>query len=155
MAIHQKAVCYGQIIFLKISTSLWNSKLTSMENIIVGSILEKSKNKSLGRPYQINIGRGVADEPVGLHLDEWLDKGDIKDKYRKPLKWNTLRIKAVGPEIKSWLNGELIVSYKDPSPRKDLLEAGAIGFQTYGAEGHAGWVHFRNISIIEIKPEKN
>ena len=120
-----------------------------------GVYFRKSKNKSLGRPYQINIGRGVADEPVGLHLDEWLDKGDIKDKYRKPLKWNTLRIKAVGPEIKSWLNGELIVSYKDPSPRKDLLEAGAIGFQTYGAEGHAGWVHFRNISIIEIKPEKN
>ena len=43
MAIHQKAVCYGQIIFLKISTSLWNSKLTSMENIIVGSILGNQK----------------------------------------------------------------------------------------------------------------
>ena len=118
-----------------------------------GVYFRKSKTKPLGRPYQINIGRGAADEPVGLHLDDWLDKGDTDDKYRKPLKWNNLRIRAVGPEIKTWLNGQLIVDYKDPSPRKDLLEAGMIGFQTYGAEGHAGWVHFRDITITEIKPK--
>ena len=118
-----------------------------------GVYFRKSKTKPLGRPYQINIGRGAADEPVGLHLDDWLDKGDTDDKYRKPLKWNNLRIRAVGPEIKAWLNGQLIVDYKDPSPRKDLLEAGMIGFQTYGAEGHAGWVHFRDIRIKEIKPK--
>ena len=116
-----------------------------------GVYFRKSKTKPLGRPYQINIGRGVADEPIGLHLDDWLDKGDVEDKYRKPLKWNSLRIQAIGSKIKTWLNGQLIVDYKDPSPRKDLLEAGMIGFQTYGAEGHAGWVHFRNIKIKEFE----
>ena len=116
-----------------------------------GVYFRKSKTKPLGRPYQINIGRGIADEPIGLHIDDWLDKGDEKDKFRKPLKWNSLRILAIGPDIKTWLNGNLIVDYKDPSPRKDLLEAGMIGFQTYGAEGHAGWIHFRNISIKKIK----
>ena len=116
-----------------------------------GVYFRKSKTKPLGRPYQINIGRGVADEPIGLHIDDWLDKGDEKDEFRKPLKWNSLRILAIGPDIKTWLNGNLIVDYKDPSPRKDLLEAGMIGFQTYGAEGHAGWVRFRNISIKKIK----
>ena len=116
-----------------------------------GVYFRKSKTKPLGRPYQINIGRGVADEPIGLHIDDWLDKGDEKDEFRKPLKWNSLRILAIGPDIKTWLNGNLIVDYKDPSPRKDLLEAGMIGFQTYGAEGHAGWIHFRNISIKKIK----
>ena len=116
-----------------------------------GVYFRKSKTQPLGRPYQINIGRGVADEPIGLHLDDWLDKGDVEDKYRKPLKWNTLRIQAIGSKIKTWLNDQLIVDYKDPSPRKDLLEAGMIGFQTYGAEGHAGWVHFRNIKIKEIE----
>ena len=116
-----------------------------------GVYFRKSKTKPLGRPYQINIGRGAAGEPIGLHTDDWLDKGDEKDEFRKPLKWNSLRILAIGPDIKTWLNGNLIVDYKDPSPRKDLLEAGMIGFQTYGAEGHAGWIHFRNISIKKIK----
>ena len=116
-----------------------------------GVYFRKSKTKTLGRPYQINIGRGAAGEPIGLHIDDWLDKGDEKDEFRKPLKWNSLRILAIGPAIKTWLNGNLIVDYKDPSPRKDLLEAGMIGFQTYGAEGHAGWIHFRNISIKKIK----
>ena len=116
-----------------------------------GVYFRKSKTKPLGRPYQINIGRGAAGEPIGLHVDDWLDKGDEKDEFRKPLKWNSLRILAIGPDIKTWLNGNLIVDYKDPSPRKDLLEAGMIGFQTYGAEGHAGWIHFRNISIKKIK----
>ena len=116
-----------------------------------GVYFRKSKTKPLGRPYQINIGRGAAGEPIGLHIDDWLDKGDEKDEFRKPLKWNSLRILAIGPDIKTWLNGNLIVDYKDPSPRKDLLEAGMIGFQTYGAERHAGWIHFRNISIKKIK----
>ena len=116
-----------------------------------GVYFRKSKTKTLGRPYQVNIGRGAADEPVGLHVDDWLDKGDEKDEFRKPLEWNTLRILAIGPVIKTWLNGSLIVDYKDPSPRKDLLEAGMIGFQTYGAEGHAGWIYFRKILIKEIK----
>ena len=116
-----------------------------------GVYFRKSKTKPLGRPYQINIGRGAAGEPIGLHIDDWLDKGDEQDEFRKPLKWNSLRILAIGPDIKTWLNGNLIVDYKDPSPRKDLLEAGMIGFQTYGAEGHAGWIHFRNISIKKIK----
>ena len=116
-----------------------------------GVYFRKSKTKPLGSPYQINIARGAAGEPIGLHIDDWLDKGDEKDEFRKPLKWNSLRILAIGPDIKTWLNGNLIVDYKDPSPRKDLLEAGMIGFQTYGAEGHAGWIHFRNISIKKIK----
>ena len=115
-----------------------------------GVYFRRSKTKPLGRPYQLNIGRGVADEPVGLHLDDWLDKGDEDDSIRKPLLWNKLRIRAIGPSIKAWLNDKLIVEYKDPSPRKDLLEAGTIGIQTYGAEGHSGWVKFREIHILNL-----
>jgi hypothetical protein len=115
-----------------------------------GIYFRKSKTKALGHPYQLNIGRGAADEPVGLHLDGWLDKGDEDDSIRKPLQWNKLRIRAVGPLIKAWLNEKLIVEYKDPSPRKDLLEPGAIGIQTYGAEGHSGWVKFREIHILNL-----
>ena len=54
--------------------------------------------------------------------------------------------------IKVVLNGHPIVDYTDPDPDPLLLQKGAIGFQTYGAEGHAGWVKFRNIRIREIFP---
>ena len=120
-----------------------------------GIYFRRSKTKPLGHPYQLNIGRGVAGEPVGLHLGDWLDKGDEDDSIRKPLEWNKLRIRAIGPSIKAWLNGKQIVEYVDPSPRKDLLEPGTIGIQTYGAEGHSGWVKFREIQIIDLSNEKS
>ena len=100
--------------------------------------------------YQINIGRGAAKEYTGLFLDDWLDKGDEHDRIRKPLKWNHLRIRAVGGHIETWLNGEKIVDYKDVDPEPHLVQAGVIALQTYGAEGHAGWVKFRNIEIVEL-----
>ncbi len=102
------------------------------------------------RGYQINIGRGAAEEYVGLFLNDWLDKGDEKDAIRKPLEWNHLRIRAKGAHIQVWLNKQPIVDYTDPDPAPHLLAAGSIAFQTYGAEGHSGWVKFRDIKIKEL-----
>lgn len=101
--------------------------------------------------YQINIGRAEVKEYVGLYRNEWLDTGDEKDEFRKVGQWNQLRIRAKGAHIQAWLNGEKIVDYTDPKPAPELLKSGAIGLQTYGAEGHAGWVKFRNIRLLELK----
>jgi hypothetical protein len=101
--------------------------------------------------YQINIGRGAAQEYVGLYTDRWLDKGDEDDSIRKKLDWNKLYIYAKGPHIKARLNGVEIVDYIDPTPKPKFLQPGVIGLQTYGNEGHAGWVKFRNIRIRELK----
>ena len=98
--------------------------------------------------YQINIGRGQAEEYfAGLFTDKWLDKGDEHDTIRKKLDWNKLRILAKGPHIEVELNGQKVVDYTDPQPPEKFLQPGVIAFQTYGAEGHAGWVKFRNIRI--------
>lgn len=102
--------------------------------------------------YQINLGRGAADEPVGLFLQTWLDRGDAEDRIRKPREWNHLRIRARGAHIEAWLNGQAIVDYTDPDPKPELLQPGTIAFQTYGAEGHDGWVKFRRISIRVLGP---
>ena len=110
----------------------------------------KTKDERKGPSYQLNLGRGKAGEFVGLFLDRWLDKGDEEDHIRKPKKWNKVRLLVVGPKIKSWLNDELIVEYLDPDPRPDLARAGTIALQTYGAEGHAGWVKFRKMRIRKI-----
>ena len=119
-----------------------------------GIYFRRSKTKRLGRPYQLNLGRGAAGEFVGLFLDDWLDKGDEKDDIRKPRQWNKVRLLVFGNRIRAWLNDQPIVDYTDPKPRADLQEAGSIAFQTYGAEGHAGWVKFRNLRLIDLSAKK-
>ena len=101
--------------------------------------------------YQVNIGRGAAEEYcAGLYTDRWLAKGDETDTIRKPLAWNSLRIRADGPHITVHLNGVQVVDYTDPNPEDRFLQPGVLAFQTYGAEGHAGWVQFRNIRIRNL-----
>jgi len=102
--------------------------------------------------YQVNIGRGAAEEYcAGLYTDHWLSKGDEKDTIRKKLDWNKLHILARGAHIEVELNGVKVVDFTDPMPPEKWLQKGVIGLQTYGAEGHAGWVKFRNIRVREIR----
>jgi len=115
-----------------------------------GVYLRKPEDRKTGRAYQVNIGRGAAGEPVGLYLNDWLAKGDEHDKIRIPLKWNELRIMIVYNRIQVWLNKKQIVDFTDENPEKYLLEPGLIAFQTYGAEGHSGWVKFRNIRLKDL-----
>lgn len=98
--------------------------------------------------YQVNIGRAAAEEFCGgIFTDRWLAKGDETDAVRKPLDWNRLQIVARGGHVVVTLNGVTVTDYSDPAPDPGFLAAGAIAFQTYGAEGHSGWVKFRNIRI--------
>lgn len=116
-----------------------------------GVYLRHGPGERQQRGYQVNIGRGAAEEYVGLHYKIWLDKGDEDDSIRKKLSWNHLKIRAVGAHIEVWLNGKAIVDFTDPNPAPEHIAAGVIAFQTYGAEGHAGWVKFRKIKITEIE----
>ncbi|HYE33313.1 MAG TPA: DUF1080 domain-containing protein [Methylomirabilota bacterium] len=100
--------------------------------------------------YQINLGRWEAEEPIGLYTDKWLSKGDHSKDLRKKLEWNKLYIYAKGPHIKARLNGVEIVDFTDQNPPERFLKPGVIAFQTYGAEGHAGFVKFRNLRIREL-----
>ncbi|HEX4794910.1 MAG TPA: DUF1080 domain-containing protein [Humisphaera sp.] len=101
--------------------------------------------------YQINIGRGVIGEYCGgLYRDGWRATGDQKDQIRKPREWNSMRILARGPHVEVELNGKMIVNYTDPSPNPAFIGKGVISLQTYGAEGHSGFVKFRNVKIREL-----
>ncbi len=112
--------------------------------------------KSQGQTtYQINIGRAAAGEYCGGVVIrkgrdiEWLSKGDEKDAIRRPLEWNSMRILAKGPHLVVDLNGTNIVDVTDPAPPARSLQPGVIALQTYGAEGHAGWIKFRNLKLRE------
>jgi hypothetical protein len=102
--------------------------------------------------YQINIGRGAAEEYcAGLFTDRWLAKGDEQDTIRRKLDWNKLRILAQGGHIEVTLNGVKVVDYTDPKPPERYIQPGVIAVQTYGAQGHSGWVKFRNVRIRPLK----
>jgi len=117
-----------------------------------GVYLRNERNTAGRTGYQVNIGRGEAQEYcAGIFTDKWLAKGDEKDTIRKKLDWNTMRILARGPHIEVDLNGQRVSDYTDTDPPAKFVQEGVIGLQTYGAEGHAGWVKFRNIKIKEMK----
>ena len=102
--------------------------------------------------YQINIGRGAAEEYCGgLYTDRWLAKGDEKDTIRRKLDWNQMRILAQGGHIEVTLNGVKVVDYTDPAPPERFVAPGVLALQTYGAEGHSGWVKFRNVRIRPLR----
>jgi hypothetical protein len=115
-----------------------------------GVFLRNAPGTASRTGYQVNIGRAAAGEYIGVHTDRWLAKGDESDSIRRKLEWNHLYILAKGPNIKVRLNGIEIVDFTDPAPTEKLLQRGVIGFQTYGAEGHAGWLKFRNLRIREL-----
>ena len=103
--------------------------------------------------YQVNIGRGAAAEYcAGIFTDRWLARGDEEDIIRKKLDWNTLRIVAQRGHIIVDFNGVNVADYIDPAPDEKFLQPGVLGFQTYGADGHAGWVKFRNLRIRPLVP---
>jgi len=117
-----------------------------------GVYLRNAPGRAGRSGYQVNIGRGEAGEfCAGVYTNKWLAKGDEKDAIRKKLDWNALRILIKGTHIEVDLNGTRVSTVDDAEPDPKFLAKGVIAFQTYGAEGHAGWIKFRNIQIREIK----
>ena len=117
-----------------------------------GVYLRNDKGTAARTGYQVNIGRGQVEEyTAGLFTDKWLAKGDEKDTIRKPGEWNAMHILAKGGHIEVTLNGTKVVDFTDPAPPAKFLQPGVIGFQTYGADGHAGWVKFRAIRIRPLR----
>jgi hypothetical protein len=117
-----------------------------------GVYLRQAPGKGGRTGYQVNIGRGQAEEyTAGIFTDRWLAKGDEHDKIRKPLDWNSLSIVAKGGHIVVHLNGVKVSDFDDQKPPERFLQSGAIALQTYGAQGHAGWVKFRGLKIRKLE----
>jgi hypothetical protein len=117
-----------------------------------GVYLRQSPGKGGRTGYQVNIGRGQAEEyTAGIFTDRWLAKGDEHDKIRKPLDWNSMRIVAKGGHLMVYLNGVKVSEHNDPKPAERFIQPGAIALQTYGAQGHAGWVKFRGLRIRKLE----
>ncbi len=76
----------------------------------------------------------------------WLIKPDPeKDKALKMGEWNTMKIKVVGPEVTTWLNGMEMVHLTD---EKIGASEGAIALQIHDGGGIK--VRWRNIKLKPI-----
>jgi len=77
---------------------------------------------------------------------EWLIKPDPeKDKVLKMGEWNTMKIKAVGGKVTTWINGQMMVEIDD----EKIGEAeGSIALQIHSGGGIK--VLWRNILIKEL-----
>ena len=76
----------------------------------------------------------------------WLIQPDsTKEKYLKTGKWNTLKLRVVGDEVTSWLNGHIMINMKD---EKIGTGNGFIALQIHDGGGIK--VRWRKIKIIEL-----
>ena len=76
----------------------------------------------------------------------WLIQPDsTKEKYLKTGKWNTLKLRVVGDEVTSWLNGHIMINMKD---EKIGAGNGFIALQIHDGGGIK--VRWKKIMIKEL-----
>lgn len=76
----------------------------------------------------------------------WLEQiPEENEGYLKEGEWNTMRIKAVGPKVTTWLNGNLMVELDDPKIGK---ANGRIALQIHDGGGIK--VLWRNLVVQEL-----
>ena len=97
------------------------------------------------RGPQADIGKGwwgKLYEESGRGL-LWKESGEA---HVKPLEWNHYKVEAIGPVVKTWINGKLCVDLKD----EKLSRQGEIAFQVHS--GPAMEVRFKEIKLEVIDP---
>ena len=76
----------------------------------------------------------------------WLIKPDpAKDKHLRMGDWNTMRIRVVGDEVTTWLNGQQMIHLED---EKIGAAEGQIALQIHSGGGIK--VRWRNIRVKEL-----
>lgn len=79
----------------------------------------------------------------------WLIKPDKeKDKYLRFGEWNTMKIRVVGDQVTTWLNGMEMIALSD---KKIGEAAGSIALQIHDGGGIK--VYWRNIHLTELKSQ--
>ncbi len=112
-------------------------------------------NSSEMSGYQVDYGPGW----YGKLYDESrrnrviAEAKDLKtaDAAIKPGEWNEYRIRAVGPNIQSWINGVPALDYTETNP--DVPLDGLIGIQIHS--GGAAQIQAKDIFIEELPPTPN
>jgi len=128
-------------------------KLPSRENFNSGFAFRCTGAQGKPKGYQAEIdGRkeSLSGGVYGIGLGGWLypkpaDKQEFLRRTRGLFKlndWNTIRVKAVGPRIQTWVNGKPVADIRDSQSLR-----GYFGIQHHGG---GDVVMFRNIRVKDL-----
>ena len=105
--------------------------------------------------YQCDIGEWSAGLIWGLLYDESRRARMLDEPEQEPLLkavkqdgWNRLRVLAMGPRVRIWVNDFPTVDYTETDPT--VKPKGRIGLQIHG--GPPAECHYRNIEIRRLNP---
>ena len=134
---------------------LVHPKLNSGVQIRSHSLPDYRKGRVHG--YQVEIdpdtdrGRmwtaGIYDEARRGWLNDLADNESARKAF-KPKQWNTVRVRAIGDSIKTWLNDVPAADLVD-----SMTQSGFIGLQVHGIGNRAGGpftVRWRNLRIKDL-----
>ena len=96
---------------------------------------------------------GIYDEARRGWINDLKENDAARDAFR-PEGWNDVRIRCVGPHIRTWLNGVPAAELLD-----DTDASGFIGLQVHGIKGSEApdppmEVRWRNLRIKELAPKR-
>jgi hypothetical protein len=116
-----------------------------------GIILRKDEAGKKDLQVQIGVSRSLKKDMTGsVYVGKYPEEGQAKDaqKLLKDGDWNTIRVEARGDTYKIWLNGQQVVTYKDPAYPKSA----PIGLQVHG--GLKMKAEFRNVRAKALDEAK-
>ena len=77
-------------------------------------------------------------------------KPEAVEKILKREDWNDYRIRAEGPRIQLWINGEQTVDYTEKD--EDIARSGIIGLQIHGGPPSEAW--YKDITLTPLGKEQ-
>lgn len=98
--------------------------------------------------YQMEIDPGARAWTGGIYDEArrgWLFPGDLNPAAQKAYvygEWNRIRIEAIGPSLRTWINGVPVAHVVD-----DLTPAGFIALQVHSASVSGRKIAWRNLRI--------
>ena len=114
------------------------------------SLADKDNGRVHGPQVEIEASPGEAGYVYGEATGRgWLSPNQPQTQAMKNGQWNRFVIRAFGPRIQTWINGQMIEDIYDPTS----YQSGFIGLQVHGiAKGSGPYeVRWRDIKIHELK----
>lgn len=126
-----------------------HDRLNSGVQIRSKSLPEMNHGRVHGPQVEIEAGPAEAGYVYGEATGRgWLSPHQPKTQAMKNGQWNRFVVRAVGPRIQTWINGQKIEDLADPTS----FQEGFIGLQVHGIRDNLGPfdVRWRDIQIREI-----
>ncbi len=140
---------------LEFEVKLLNDELNSGVQIRSHSKPDHDNGRVHGPQVEIEASPGQAGYIYGeASTNAWISPdADAKPtEHFKNGEWNKYRVRAVGPRIQVWINGEQITDVTN-ADANNATDPGFIGLQVHGFKGpHPAQVMWKNIRIRELKP---